>query len=157
MVKDDSPKINKLLYKSRNITGLIFIISAQSLLARKYLPLFIWSFQCIALLYVCSLLFILWSDLHLCVYLPAAGAEYICSTRVVILLTEITSLNVKCVYGSYTSSVCAHARARRKHKKRIMECRHWREDECAYLWMHSPCECSCVCVCAPGSCWHQRR
>lgn len=37
MVKDESPKINKLLYKSRNGIKLIFIISAQSFLARKYL------------------------------------------------------------------------------------------------------------------------
>lgn len=54
VVKDDSPKINKPLYQSPNGIKLIFIISAQSFV----------------LLYAYSVLFILWSDLRLCAYLP---------------------------------------------------------------------------------------
>lgn len=64
VVKDDSPKINKPLYKSCNGIKLIFIISAQGFLARKslfYLPV-VYS-AVVRLQLVCF--FILWSDLHL--------------------------------------------------------------------------------------------
>ncbi len=77
VVKDISPKINKPLFKSCKNIKLIFIISAYSSVARKYLSFIcLWitmhyTVMCIHRLYVfgrflCLCVCVLWSDMHLC-------------------------------------------------------------------------------------------
>lgn len=67
VVKDESPRINKLLYKSRNDIKLIFIISARSFLVRKYLSFIcLWFPVHIAVVCMRFFAFNLQSDLHLC-------------------------------------------------------------------------------------------
>lgn len=117
VVKDESPKINKLLYKSRNGIKLIFIVSAQSSLARKYL-----SFIC------------LWFPVHhaaVCTQvcfifvIRFASACLICLwQRAKTYPTRITSLNVKCVWF-YWLLVYMCVCMRRRHKEtRVIGCRH---------------------------------
>lgn len=73
VVKDVSPKINKPLFKSCSSIKLIFIISAQGFVGRKYLSFICLWFTvhytavCIHRLYVLGrFLCVLWSDMRLC-------------------------------------------------------------------------------------------